>query len=200
MFIFAIQNGAIHRWISSSTNKTLELFLNHLNKITKNNKRRNISIYKYILLIQELSKYSNFQKITSGFKIDRLESVDPRFIQAITGSILHWIDFKNIFEKLGLAFEVESNESEASDGLLIQKKENNFLLRIFSENKLIFEGLLSESELQNKILDYYNEIMRYKRKFEIENDITPLEWRVVSIIRKVKRLRYRKSIKLKSEN
>ncbi|MEI7560924.1 MAG: glycosyltransferase [Actinomycetes bacterium] len=199
MFIYAIQNGAIHTWLSISSDSTLKLFINHLNEITKNNKRGKISIIKYVLLIQELSKYTKYQKIINEIEIKKLESIDPRFLQAMTGLTLQWISFKNIFEKLDLVFKIDSDDLTANDGMLIQISKNNFLLKIFSENKLVFEDLLNESELLNKILDYYNEIMRDKRRSEIDDQITPFEWRVVNTVRKIRKLRYGKTFNFKSK-
>jgi hypothetical protein len=132
-------------------------------------------------------------------EIKKLESIDPRFLQAMTGSTMQWISFKNIFEKLGLVFKIDSDDLIANDGMLIQINKNNFLLKIYSENKLVFEDLLNESELLNKILDYYNEIMRDKRRSEIDDQITSFEWRVVNTLRKIRKLRYGKTFNFKSK-
>ena len=200
MFIFAIQQGAIHDWISSTSDSELQLFIAHLNNITNENQPRTFSTIKYILLIQEISKYSKFQRLVEGFRINRLNSIDPRFLQVILGYSLNWKTFKDIFEKAGFTFEIDSHDPGLSDGVFIQKIEDKFQLKIFLHGKKNFEGILSESELLYKISDHYNEIMRDLRSFEVNNQITKFEWRAVNAIRKIKKLRYGRTIRIKNKN
>jgi glycosyltransferase involved in cell wall biosynthesis len=200
MFIFAIQQGAIHDWISSTSDSELQIFISHLNNNTDESQPRTISTIKYILLVQEISKYSKFQRSAEKFKINSLNSIDPRFLQAILGYSLNWQTFKDIFEKLGFAFEIDSHDSILRDGIFVHKIEDKFQLIIISHGTKIFEGILSESELLYKISDHYNEIMRDLRSFEVSNQITKFEWRAVNVIRKIKKLRYGRTIRLKKKN
>ncbi len=200
MFIFAIQQGAIHDWISSTSDSELQIFIDHLNKITSENQPRTISTIKYIILFQEISKYSKFEKSIKHFKIKYLNSIDPRFLQAILGYTLDWQIFKDPFKNAGFTFEIDSQDPGFRDGVYVQKTESKFQLRIFSHGKKIFEGILSESELLYKISDYYNEIMRDIRSSEVNNQITKFEWRAVNAIRKIKKLRYGRTIKLRKKN
>ena len=197
MFIFAIQQGAIHDWIKSSSVTELQRFISHINKITKKNKPRTISTLKYILLIQEIAKYPKFWKFIDEFKVNNLNSMDPRFLQAILGYSLNWHTFKHIFEYLGLAFEIDPKDPGLTDGIYINKIESKFQLSILARSKKIYDGILSENELLYKVSDYYNELMRNSRSLEVNNEITKFEWRAINIIRKVKKLRYGRIIKFK---
>jgi glycosyltransferase involved in cell wall biosynthesis len=197
MFIFTIQQGAIHEWIKSTSDLELQHFFTHLNKITNQNNPRTISSVKYILLMQEIAKHPKFQKSIEVFKVNNLNSMDPRFLQAILGYSLSWRTFKYFFEDLGFAFEIDLKYPELRDGIYIYKTENKFQLRILSQGKQIYEGILSENDLLYKISDYYNEIMRDIRNLEVDNQITKFEWRAVNTIRKIKKLRYGKTVKLK---
>lgn len=200
MFIFAIQQGAIHDWISSTSDSELQLFIAHLNNITNENQTRIFSTIKYILLIQEISQYPKFQRLVEDFKINRLNSIDPKFLQAILGYTLDWQIFKDPFKIAGFTFEIDSQDPGFRDGVYVQKAEDKFQLRIFSHGKKIFEGILSEGELLYKISDFYNEIMRDVRSLEVNNQITKFEWRAVSTIRKIRKLRYGRTIKLRKKN
>jgi S-layer protein (TIGR01564 family) len=113
------------------------------------------------------------------------------------GYSLSWQSFKDVFENAGFAFEIDSKVPEVRDGIHVHKIENKFQLRILAHGKQIFDGILSENELFYKISDYYNEIMRDIRSLEVNNQITKIEWRAVNTIRKIKKLRYGKTIKLK---
>ena len=108
--------------------------------------------------------------------------------------------FLAIFEKVGFTFEIDSHNPGSSDGVFVQKVEDKFQLRIFSHGKKIFEGILSESELLYKISEHYNELMRDLRSFEVNNQITKFEWKAVNVVRKIKKLRYGRTIRLKKKN
>lgn len=200
MFIYAIQQGAIHDWIKLTSNTELQLFISHINKITKENKPGTISTLKYILLIREIAKYPKFRKFTEEFKVNNLISLDPRFLQAILGYLLNWHTFKPIFENLGFAFEIDPKDPVLTDGIYINEIENKFQIRILADSKQIYDGILSENELLYKISDHYNELMRASRSSEVNNQITKFEWRAIKTIRKIKKLRYGRIIKLKKRN
>jgi glycosyltransferase involved in cell wall biosynthesis len=200
MFIFAIQHGAIHEWIKSISDSELQLFITHLNKITGKNNSSIISTLKYILLIQEIANHPKFQKSIDEFKVNNLNSIDPRFLQVILGYSLSWQTFKDIFENAGFAFEIDSKAPNIRNGIHVHKIENKFQLRILAHGKQIFLGILSENDLLYKISDYYNEIMRDIRSLEVNNQITKFEWRVVNAIRKIKKLRYGRTIKFKKRD
>jgi glycosyltransferase involved in cell wall biosynthesis len=200
MFIFAIQQGAIHEWIKSTSDSELQLFITHLNKITGKNNSRTISTLKYILLIQEIAKYPKFQKSIDEFKVNNLNSIDPRFLQVILGYSLSWQTFKDIFENAGFVFEIDSKVPDIRDGIHVHKIENKFQLRILARGKQIFDGILGENELLYKISDYYNEIMRDIRSLEVNNQITKFEWRAINTIRKIKKFRYGRTIKHKKRD
>jgi hypothetical protein len=151
-------------------------------------------------LIQEIAKYPKFRKFIDEFQVNNLNSMDPRFLQAILGYSLNWHTFKPIFENLGFAFEIDHKDPVLTDGIYINKIENKFQLRILADSKQVYDGILSENELLYKISDHYNELMRASRSSEVNNQITKFEWRAINTIRKIKKLRYGRIIKLKKRN